>query len=246
MARVSFIARVDLVVAILALLAILLGPLAARLGLLSPLAGFSLFAFLGLLLGGPLTLVLGLFALFRTRPATGLGGRNWAWLGTLTGGLLVVMLAVLLVNLGRYPVIHDITTDPRDPPPLASSPETPGQERPYPQGGSEVPEQQRSAYPDLQPLELDVPPAQVFSAAGEAARALGWTVHREEEGTGTLQAYATTPVFRFVDDVAVRIRPRGDGSVVDARSTSRVGESDLGANARRIRAFLRELKARIP
>ena len=59
---------------------------------------------------------------------------------------------------------------------------------------------------------------------------------------GRLEATDRTRWFGFRDDVVVRVRPDGTGSRVDVRSVSRVGRSDLGTNARRIRAFLDSLR----
>jgi len=39
--------------------------------------------------------------------------------------------------------------------------------------------------------------------------------------------------------VVVRVRASDAGSRIDVRSKSRVGLSDVGANARRVRAFLK-------
>ena len=47
--------------------------------------------------------------------------------------------------------------------------------------------------------------------------------------------------MRFKDDVVIRIRSHESGTCLDIRSASRVGSSDFGANARRIRTFLSEL-----
>ncbi|PZO06409.1 MAG: DUF1499 domain-containing protein, partial [Alphaproteobacteria bacterium] len=77
------------------------------------------------------------------------------------------------------------------------------------------------------------------------AEAQGWTIVSQDPATGTLSATATTFWFGFKDDVAVRVRAEGAGSVVDVRSTSRVGLSDLGANAARIEAYLSSLAARL-
>jgi uncharacterized protein (DUF1499 family) len=57
-----------------------------------------------------------------------------------------------------------------------------------------------------------------------------------------IEATATTFWFGFKDDVVLRIRPTANGSIVDVRSVSRVGQSDLGANAKRIRAILRGIE----
>jgi uncharacterized protein (DUF1499 family) len=103
-------------------------------------------------------------------------------------------------------------------------------------------EQQRKAYPDIQPLELAEPPATVYSRALAAAEAMGWEVVRKDPAAGRIEAVATTAWFGFKDDVLVRIAPAAKGSRVDIRSRSRVGRSDIGTNARRIRAYLQHLK----
>jgi uncharacterized protein (DUF1499 family) len=48
-------------------------------------------------------------------------------------------------------------------------------------------------------------------------------------------------LFGFKDDIVVRVTPSGNGSRVDVRSLSRVGRSDFGVNANRVRKFLRQL-----
>lgn len=58
---------------------------------------------------------------------------------------------------------------------------------------------------------------------------------------GVFEASAKTPILGFTDDVVVRVKARGDRSLVDVRSASRIGNHDLGTNARRITAFLKEL-----
>ena len=95
----------------------------------------------------------------------------------------------------------------------------------------------------------DTSPAQSFARAERAARALGWDIVSTVPVEGRLEATDSTPLLGFKDDIVVRIREiaaesgKGSGSVVDVRSVSRVGLSDIGTNARRIRAFLRELQA---
>jgi uncharacterized protein (DUF1499 family) len=75
----------------------------------------------------------------------------------------------------------------------------------------------------------------------DAAKAMGWEVAAADPATGRLEATATTPWFGFRDDVVVRVAPTPTGSRIDVRSVSRVGKSDLGANAKRIRSFLARL-----
>jgi uncharacterized protein (DUF1499 family) len=64
-----------------------------------------------------------------------------------------------------------------------------------------------------------------------------------DTAAGRLEATARTPWFGFYDDVVVRVRAQGTGSRVDVRSVSRVGRSDVGMNAKRIREFTRRLRA---
>ena len=76
----------------------------------------------------------------------------------------------------------------------------------------------------------------VFDNAERAARAMGWQVVEASLDKLRLEAIDTSLVFGFKDDIVVRVTAKGNGSVVDVRSLSRVGGSDLGANARRVRA----------
>ncbi|MBB5746975.1 DUF1499 domain-containing protein [Brevundimonas variabilis] len=101
------------------------------------------------------------------------------------------------------------------------------------------------AYPDIQPLTTNTAPATAFAAALTEAQSQGWTIVSQDPAAGTLSATATTFWFGFKDDVAVRVRADGSGSVIDVRSTSRVGLSDLGANAARIEAYLTGVSARL-
>lgn len=103
----------------------------------------------------------------------------------------------------------------------------------------------REAYGDLRGLRLGVSPAEAMRRAEAVVRARGWQVARVDRQAGIVEATATTLFFRFKDDVVVRVRPdpaRRGGSIVDMRSISRVGGSDIGVNAARIREFLADLQ----
>jgi uncharacterized protein (DUF1499 family) len=144
----------------------------------------------------------------------------------------------------RVPPIHDITTDTDNPPAfvaiLALRRDAPN---PVDYGGPEVGAQQHAAYPDLKPLVLGVPPDVAFDKALAAAREMGWDVVDAKPAEGRIEATDTTFWFGFKDDVVIRISPTSDGSRIDVRSVSRVGRSDIGTNAKRIRAYLEKLKA---
>jgi hypothetical protein len=126
------------------------------------------------------------------------------------------------------PYINDISTDTENPPQFSSP-------KPYPPHFAEL---QHIGYPELRALEIAVPPAQAFARARAAALESGWEIVASDERAGRMEAVATTRWFGFKDDIAVRISASGSGSRVDVRSRSRVGRSDLGANARRIQDFL--------
>jgi uncharacterized protein (DUF1499 family) len=221
------------------------GPAGIHLGLLRPLAGFIV-CMAGLVLGGLLALGLGVAGLWSTRASAGRAGRGRAALGAGIGAALIALLGSQLADSAKAPRIHDITTDVADPPAFSAAarhPDNAGRTLGYPDGPPETPELQREAYPELKPIHLDRPPAEALALARRAAERLGWIVTAEDAGAGLLEAEDTTRLFRFVDDIVVRVRPREAGSVVDVRSTSRVGRGDLGANARRIRAFAQALRA---
>lgn len=98
-------------------------------------------------------------------------------------------------------------------------------------------------YPDLQPLTAALPPGRVFEAALAVARTLPrWTVVKAEPAAGLIEAEARTRLWRFVDDVTIRVAAKGGRTTVSVRSASRVGRGDLGQNARNIRAFLDALR----
>jgi uncharacterized protein (DUF1499 family) len=100
-------------------------------------------------------------------------------------------------------------------------------------------------YPDIQPQRFNQPFEKVFAAALSAAQAMEWDMRETNREQGIIEAVATTRLFKFKDDVTITITREGDASVVNVRSKSRVGKSDLGTNARRIRAFQAELAKRL-
>ena len=150
---------------------------------------------------------------------------------------------ILLEEAKKAPPIHDVTTDPFDPPVfVALLPERTKSPNGAAYGGAAIAAAQQRAYPDIKSLILKAPPQEAIQRAIDAARACGWEIVSSDAASGRIEATATTRWFGFKDDVVVRVRPEaGGGSRVDVRSVSRVGESDVGANAKRIREFLSRL-----
>jgi len=149
-----------------------------------------------------------------------------------------------LLRSRDVPPINDITTDTANPPPLVVTLQL-RQNAPNPPsyGGDSVASQQRAGYPDIQPIMLNVPPAEAFKKVDRVAMAMGWDVVARAPTEGRIEAVDSTKWFGFHDDIVVRIKAEGSGSRIDIRSKSRDGRSDLGVNARRIRAFTEKLKA---
>ncbi len=173
--------------------------------------------------------------------------------GVALAGAAIALIAYWVPNSYRpapdagIPPIHDVSTDRFDPPqyvavlPLrADAPNT----TEYGRAEGMTPEDLRytdESYGDLVPVRLDVPPAEAFERARRAVDSLGWELVDASAEDGRIEATDTTFWFRFKDDVVIRIRPDNGGSIVDARSLSRVGRGDAGTNARRLRAFFEVL-----
>jgi hypothetical protein len=167
------------------------------------------------------------------------------------GGLLVALalgLGVAFVpwyalrQARALPLIHDITTDTQRPPQfVAILPLRAAAPNPAAYGGPVVARAQIGAYPDLRAQRMAAAPADAFKRALQAARGMGWEIVAADAAAGRIEATDTTFWFGFKDDVVIRVEADGTGSRVDVRSVSRVGVSDVGANARRIRAYLQAL-----
>ena len=146
------------------------------------------------------------------------------------------------------PAIHDITTDTENPPTFSAVLPARAAER---AGGVDyrdprVPQLQKTAYPDVVPLNAPMPVGKAFAEALDVARSMpGWTIVASEPGAGRIEASQQSRWFRFTDDIVIRVASDEVGARIDMRSTSRQGRSDFGVNAARIRAYLVALRQRI-
>lgn len=193
----------------------------------------------GLMLTGFFSLVV-LYVLLRTNRQG--NGKYCLWAVALS--LPALAFALLLGMRGaKAPPIHDITTDTDTPPPflVTGSFRHPGDNSVrYP--GQTVADQQRRAYPDIGPLEVPIPSADAFARSLAVAAKLRWRIVGQNRGEGVIEALDRTPVLGFTDDIVIRVTATGKGSRIDLRSASRVGVSDLGTNATRIRNFVQTFK----
>jgi uncharacterized protein (DUF1499 family) len=236
----SRIALSGFVLALIAGLALLLSGTGYRLGWWEFRPGFTLMRWAAY--GGLAAAVLSLIGVLLTRPGSAKGGFPLAVLG-LVGGLVGGGIPWQWgQTVQRVPMIHDITTDTETPPVfVAILPLRAGAPNTAEYGGPEIAAQQRAGYPDLGPLMLQVPTAQAFTRALTVAQEMGWEIVASEANEGRIEATATTFWFGFKDDVVIRVTSSGTGSRIDVRSVSRVGRSDVGANAKRITDYLSRL-----
>jgi uncharacterized protein (DUF1499 family) len=238
------LARVALALSAAALLGAIASGLGARLGLWPFRSGFTILTYAAY--GGAAGAALSLAALGWPRGARSLAITATA-LGALLLGFATFAYPVYFRHVGQtVPRIHDITTDVENPPVfVAAVPLRVGAENAVAYEGAAVAEAQHKGYPEIAPLHLAAPPAEVFKAALATVADAGWDVAAAVPSEGRIEATATTLWYGFKDDVVIRIAAEGQGAKVDMRSESRVGRSDFGVNARRVATYLAALKARV-
>lgn len=175
-------------------------------------------------------------------PATRRGHAMWLVVAVMVGLAVAWTPWHWMQRARSVPAIHDITTDTVDPPQfVAVLPLRKGAPNSAVYGGPEIAAKQHAAYPDIKPLHVDLARTETFRRALDAAKAMDWKIDAAVPAEGRIEATATTLWFGFKDDIVVRVRADGSGSVVDVRSESRVGKSDVGTNAARVRKYLAKL-----
>lgn len=242
--------------------------LATKAGLLDWRTGFGVMTFT---LGAPLVglvLLLGIVALVLALVVKPRWGVRRALVSVIVPLVVGGVAAMLLGPAQTAPFVHDVATDVADPPvfgpaiaearaavgggngvepmdrPVRELPSyraAAASPRVAPIAGRTVGDLVREGYPDLKPLRLAAPPAEAFRQARAAAEAEGWTIVRADPSAGLIDATDEGFWFGFKDDVAIRVRPADGGSLIDVRSASRVGLSDVGVNAKRIAGYLARL-----
>ena len=213
--------------------------------------GFTVlrYAFFAAIAGAVLAVVA--LVLARRSGIRGLAGLNL--LALFVGLMFVLYLGAQIRTARTVPAIHDITTNLDDMPQFSALAvrednleNVPDMDRP--ELASMEPEQRwkaihREAYGDIRTVKVPWSVAETVERAESLARERGWEIAAADRDAGTMEATDTTFFFRFKDDVALRARPAPDGgTLIDMRSISRVGGSDVGVNARRVRSFLEDLR----
>ena len=175
------------------------------------------------------------------------------WVGLIASLLYSGYMLSVAAKGMAVPAIHDVSTDLANPPMFATLSLRADNWDAIPGGDDSqyaglTPQQRwiqihQQAYPDVRSVRVNKPVATVIADAERLAEARGWDVAAVDPAAGRLEATETVSLFRFKDDVVLRVRSadNGRGSIIDMRSVSRVGQSDLGVNAARVRSFLADL-----
>ena len=220
-----------------------LGALGTRFGIWSFQTGFLglaagvILAVFGLVLGVVALIVASKRKLPENKPPIGVG--------LAVSALILAVMGFQLNAAYSVPPIHNISTDTSDPPQFDKVVPLRGEgTNPLAYDSETIAPLQNEHYPWVKTLLSADSAENVHGRAVAVLEDLGLEVVNSDPEGGLIEATATTFWFGFKDDVAVRVRATGSGSVIDVRSVSRVGLSDLGANARRIGEILTALGAK--
>src|SRR5437764_7888910 len=235
--------------AVCAVVAVIVSILIVRFGFLEMKPALA--TFLGALGIAGLSILVGLAA-FASIWQNGSRGMSRILLALLIDGIVLAYPAYLGLQYRKLPPIHDITTDPIDPPrfdALARLRAGEGANSAV-YAGLYSAEQQRIAYPEIETVELEMPVQRAYEVTLALINKRKWLVIDERapqppRRIGRIEAVARTPIMGFREDVSIRVTPDGEGSRVDIRSSSRYFESDLGSNASRVTKLIEDINSAV-
>ncbi|OFX05998.1 MAG: hypothetical protein A3E78_01430 [Alphaproteobacteria bacterium RIFCSPHIGHO2_12_FULL_63_12] len=204
-----------------------------------------------------LALILGLVSAFMRQRGAAALGIIAALVAGASGFVPIKMKAAFEGN----PFIHEVTTDFDNPPAIVAAANEPRKNPAEYRGMDKVPndpnglivaDAQRLAFPDIAPILAEADLTTATAVAKDVVTAMGMKILADGPadnvagGGWRIEAVATSFWFGFKDDFIVRLTPMEDGRTkIDLRSKSRVGGSDLGANAARVRDFMERFNAAI-
>lgn len=207
----------------------------------------ALYTFFGALAVAGLSILLA-FAAFAAIWQNGSRGMSRILFALMLDAVILAYPAYLFYQYRKLPAIYDVSTDAIDPPRYEAIARLRGTEgaNPAAYAGLYSAERQRIAYPDIEPISLDVPAAQAYDAALNVVKKRKWLIlvdraPQPPRREGKIEAIARTPIMGFREDIAIRVLPDGEGSRVDLRSSSRYFDHDLGANASRIAKLIEDI-----
>jgi uncharacterized protein (DUF1499 family) len=237
----SWWARATLVGSVVALVLIFLGPIGTRLGIWGFQTGLLVLIPGGVLLAA-IGLLVGLVSLIVSKKRGFTEDPPALLISIVICVAIVGFMGVQFAKGAQVPPIHNISTDIEDPPRFVAVVALRGEgTNPLEYDAAVIGPQQSAAYPEVKTLTVAASPDETIRAVVGALEDMGLEIVAVDEAAGIVEATDTTFWFGFKDDVVVRVRPADGGSEVDVRSVSRVGLSDLGANAARILDLLNRL-----
>jgi len=167
-----------------------------------------------------------------------------------SGFALILVLIPVVAHYATQPEkqvpgapLNDISTDTVNPPlfdAVASLRPAKSNTLKYP--GVKAAKRQEELFPDITSIQSSLSKENAFKRALDIAETMNWDVVYQDVNTGTIEAVASTIVFDFKDDVVIRIQSATTGILIDIRSHSRIGRSDRGKNAQRVREFITQFK----
>ena len=185
-------------------------------------------------------------------------GRSWP--GGASRGLVLSVVGVI-IGMGAFstifeqwkmvrtsPFIHDITTDTENPPEFIAvvALRESAAADPYAYSGSDLALRQKfggfnEPYKDILPVMTKLAPGEAYDKALDVAQNMDWKIVDADRTTGRIEASDISFWYGFTDDIVIRVVATPEGSRIDMRSLSRVGRSDVGVNAARIREYMTAL-----
>jgi hypothetical protein len=235
--------------AIFSLVAVVVSIIIVRFGFLEMKPALA--TFFGALACAGLSILVGLAA-FAAIWQNGSRGMSRILLAFLIDAAILAYPAYLGLQYRKLPTIHDITTDPIDPPRFEALARlrTGDGTNPAVYAGLYSAEQQRLAYPDIETVELEVPVQRAYDVTLALVTRRKWLVIDERppqppRRIGRIEAVARTPIMGFREDISIRVTPDGEDSRVDIRSASRYFDADLGSNAARVSKLIDDINTAV-
>lgn len=232
----SKVALLGLTLAVAAVITIVISVIGYRSGWWRHPQSFSLFGWATY--AAIAALLISAYGVFKTRVQNQQGGFLIAIMAIVLSLPIISATLMFEYSADAYPKINDISTDTLDPPSFWDVDE------PMEYPGDDVAELQKAAYPDLVTLSVPVTSEQAFESALAIMKEKGWEVIAKVPDEGRIEAVVSSLLYGFKDEVVVRIGSSDNGTIIDVRSRSRIGRIDRGANAKRIRNYLKEFKKR--
>ncbi len=227
--------------AVVGLACLIVGALGSKMGIWGFQAGFMFLA-VGVVLA-TVCFFLGVIAFVVSIVKNMRAERGAVLIGVAVSVVILALMGGQYMTAQSVPPIHNISTDTENPPQFDKIVALRGEAANSLEYTADVAQKQREAYPQLKSHISTFSQSEMVSKAAAVVEQLGMELVSTDAGAGIVEATDTTFWFGFKDDVVIRVQAEGAGSVVDVRSVSRVGQSDLGKNAERIGEILAALEA---